>query len=768
MKEINKFIEIIDGENIVSIGKYYVGKNIRVGEYYLWGKAVCYKYKRGEYEYSKYDVCESYAVLERGDRFELIEGNMTSISNIKYVESNIRQLVPGHIYRVGKEIPTGYYLYKYAEKYYVKEEVFLGRGECALDMYEAHSDSRYRRERGSYGCALIDETRKHIEVKNGFAVYFGDEKFDEFHYIQEHGNNILGVHAEGTPILQNEIINIRIFCHNAIGGRFLGKAIIDLYEFYGYSVNDTVKWMGLLQPCSFHGLQDIEMDFYTLEGLCVHKCYSDFKRQYGMEYHKDTYWRYWLETSLPNAFRGKEIKVKLCKYNDEYVDEELFEFIASHEHENAVAIRDIYKSEFKTIESLLKEFENIDVEQEMKYFDKYPDLIEEIAPVLEDVLTANEWIQSEKKCDSIRFRVLATFDKKYFCAAKISDNAKNIMPIEDGKEYIITFSGEQLSEIELMSYLLSDEEKKEEVENRNYLIRHSIRYYTIEQIQNCINQLFQTYGYSSIVANSVLTRIIKNERKLMQNHIDRIYSEIVKENRVPTRWGNEYRLFSLISCYCSDAVYQYHCKWLGQQSFDIYLEERKIAIEYQGQQHYKAVEHFGGEESLMLNQQRDAKKKLLCMENGVRLLEWSYLVAVNNDNVLQFLAENKISIDDTCKTVKEINNIMAPVIQPKEKEKPPKKSKEIPAKYYIVQYDLHGNYVNRFTSIGSAAEKVGISSTSISKVLRGERNSAAYYIWIKISANEEVPEKIDVLFDASKTNSGTAKRIGKMGRIEKK
>lgn len=66
-----------------------------------------------------------------------------------------------------------------------------------------------------------------------------------------------------------------------------------------------------------------------------------------------------------------------------------------------------------------------------------------------------------------------------------------------------------MSEIELMSYLLYDEEKKEEVENRNYLIRHSIRYYTIEQIQNCINQLFQTYGYSSIVANSVLTRIIK-------------------------------------------------------------------------------------------------------------------------------------------------------------------------------------------------------------------------------------------------------------------
>lgn len=76
-----------------------------------------------------------------------------------------------------------------------------------------------------------------------------------------------------------------------------------------------------------------------------------------------------------------------------------------------------------------------------------------------------------------------------------------------------------------------------------------------------------------------------------------------------------------------------------------------------------------------------------------------------------------------------------------------------------MQYDFKGNYVDKHSDIGSAAEKVGVSATSISKVLRGLRNSSAGYIWKKVDAGNDIPSKIDVNFDVSKTSSGVAKRI---------
>ena len=48
--------------------------------------------------------------------------------------------------------------------------------------------------------------------------------------------------------------------------------------------------------------------------------------------------------------------------------------------------------------------------------------------------------------------------------------------------------------------------------------------------------------------------------------------------------------------------------------------------------------------------------------------------------------------------------------------------------------------LNKYEDISSAAEKVEVSNTSISKVLRGERNSAAGFIWRKIDVSEECSE----------------------------
>jgi very-short-patch-repair endonuclease len=61
-------------------------------------------------------------------------------------------------------------------------------------------------------------------------------------------------------------------------------------------------------------------------------------------------------------------------------------------------------------------------------------------------------------------------------------------------------------------------------------------------------------------------------------------------------------------------------QWLGRQRLDIYIPELRLAIEYQGQQHYKSVGLFGGDEALSRTKERDHRKRELCDANGITLI----------------------------------------------------------------------------------------------------------------------------------------------------
>lgn len=62
-------------------------------------------------------------------------------------------------------------------------------------------------------------------------------------------------------------------------------------------------------------------------------------------------------------------------------------------------------------------------------------------------------------------------------------------------------------------------------------------------------------------------------------------------------------------------------KWLGRQHVDIWLPAHNIGIEYQGQQHDRPVEYFGGELSFEENRKRDERKRILFKENNAILIE---------------------------------------------------------------------------------------------------------------------------------------------------
>lgn len=70
------------------------------------------------------------------------------------------------------------------------------------------------------------------------------------------------------------------------------------------------------------------------------------------------------------------------------------------------------------------------------------------------------------------------------------------------------------------------------------------------------------------------------------------------------------------------------CKNIKPLKFDFYLPDLNLVIEYNGIQHYKSIEYFGGVDRLKIRKLRDQIKKEYCNTNGIELLVIKY-----NDNL---------------------------------------------------------------------------------------------------------------------------------------
>ncbi len=65
-------------------------------------------------------------------------------------------------------------------------------------------------------------------------------------------------------------------------------------------------------------------------------------------------------------------------------------------------------------------------------------------------------------------------------------------------------------------------------------------------------------------------------------------------------------------------------RFLDGMEFDIFLPRQRLAIEYQGQQHFHAVEHWGGADALARLQERDRRKQEICYEQGITLIHFHH------------------------------------------------------------------------------------------------------------------------------------------------
>ncbi len=93
-----------------------------------------------------------------------------------------------------------------------------------------------------------------------------------------------------------------------------------------------------------------------------------------------------------------------------------------------------------------------------------------------------------------------------------------------------------------------------------------------------------------------------------------------------TMWVSENQLYQTLRRLLKGMEVQQHARptWLGAQHLDIYVPEAGIAVEYMGEQHYRALEFFGGEVAFRSVVERDQRKTEICHLHGVQLLRVRY------------------------------------------------------------------------------------------------------------------------------------------------
>lgn len=105
------------------------------------------------------------------------------------------------------------------------------------------------------------------------------------------------------------------------------------------------------------------------------------------------------------------------------------------------------------------------------------------------------------------------------------------------------------------------------------------------------------------------------------------------------KWINESYLYNVVKTifYNHWVEREFSPKWLRGKRIDIFVHDINLAIEYQGEQHYKPVEIFGGEQGFKNTQKRDKEKLQLCKQHNINLIYFNYQEELNESMVIKRL-----------------------------------------------------------------------------------------------------------------------------------
>lgn len=134
---------------------------------------------------------------------------------------------------------------------------------------------------------------------------------------------------------------------------------------------------------------------------------------------------------------------------------------------------------------------------------------------------------------------------------------------------------------------------------------------------------------------------LEGKTRRQRRKIDKTFENIARAEfgfrKVGEGWVSESLLYKIVCQLLPEYEIVRHLrpKWLERLELDIFISELNVGIEYQGQQHFQAVEVWGGTPALSSLQERDARKRVLCSENGVTLIEVDYTEPLNAEHIAE-------------------------------------------------------------------------------------------------------------------------------------
>ena len=155
-----------------------------------------------------------------------------------------------------------------------------------------------------------------------------------------------------------------------------------------------------------------------------------------------------------------------------------------------------------------------------------------------------------------------------------------------------------------------------------------------------------SYYYEDVKVKSD-TELLSLPQKIAKKAIDGAYEhcEFGTYSKPLNKWKSEEQVYNIVKKIYKDyqVIYQYRPYYLstgsGNMSYDIYICGLRIAIEYQGKQHFEPVQYFGGEKSFKQQQERDKLKAQRSKENGVKLIYVNYWEDITMDSIRKKIEE---------------------------------------------------------------------------------------------------------------------------------
>jgi len=258
--------------------------------------------------------------------------------------------------------------------------------------------------------------------------------------------------------------------------------------------------------------------------------------------------------------------------------------------------------------------------------------IEEIKSPLEEDITINEKITIPKTAPKwvgeFIFGVITKSNSLYpqFFGVAIHDIIETMFDRLDDNPYALPqHYCDKLSAQNVLNYI-----REHFNMNDDEIVRYLATHYGSYSLISRYNKYWMYYHEIGLWCEY----LPREAEELLNVKLNKKYVESLDIRTYDVKWKSEYELYVLTKKYFPEAIMHYSAPWLGLQHLDIFIPSLNLAFEYQGEQHYKGSDYFGGEDAYEERVRLDKEKKELCKLNSVDLIDWHFSVPITAINFI--------------------------------------------------------------------------------------------------------------------------------------